>query len=97
MGFEARWAQDGKAALALVEGGSPVDLVLSDVVMPGGVSGLDLARSLRARRPKIPVILATGYSEHASQVVQESFPLIEKPFRRETLAASLRAALDRAG
>jgi two-component system NtrC family sensor kinase len=94
MGFKTRWARDGKAALALFEGGLPIDLVLSDIVMPGGVSGLDLARTLRERRPDLPILLGTGYSGYASQVVSEGFALIEKPYRPVMLAAALRSALE---
>jgi signal transduction histidine kinase/ActR/RegA family two-component response regulator len=93
IGFETRWASDGRAALAAVENDPTLALVFSDVVMPGGVSGLDLARTLRALRPELPVILTTGYSSHASEVVAEGFALIEKPYRREVLAASFRSAL----
>ena len=95
MGFDTRWADDGTAALAFVESDPKLALVLSDVVMPGGVSGLDLARTLRDRRPELPVILATGYSGYASEVVAEGFALIEKPYRRDVLAASLRSAVER--
>jgi signal transduction histidine kinase/CheY-like chemotaxis protein len=94
MGFDTRWAGDGVAALAFVENDPKLSLVMSDVVMPGGVSGLDLARTLRDRRPELPVILTTGYSSHASEVVAEGFALIEKPYRRDALAASLRSALE---
>jgi signal transduction histidine kinase/CheY-like chemotaxis protein len=97
MGFETRWACDGAAALAFVESNRKLALVLSDVVMPGGVSGLDLARTLRDRRPELPVILTTGYSNYASEVVAEGFALIEKPYRRDDLAASLRSALENRG
>jgi CheY-like chemotaxis protein len=97
MGFDTRWAGDGSAALAFVESDPKLALVLSDVVMPGGVSGLDLARMLRDRRPKLPVILTTGYSSYASDVVAEGFALIEKPYRRDMLAASLRSALEGRG
>src|SRR5208337_601437 len=97
IGFDTRWAGDGTAALALVESDPKLALVLSDVVMPGGVSGLDLARTLRDRRPELPVILATGYSSYASEVVAEGFALIEKPYRRDVLAASLRSALETRG
>jgi len=94
LGFDTRWAGDGAAALAFVESDPKLALVLSDVVMPGGVSGLDLARTLRDRRPELPVILATGYSDYASEVVAGGFALIEKPYRRDVLAASLRSALE---
>jgi signal transduction histidine kinase len=94
MGFDTRWAGDGVEALAFVESDPKLSLVLSDVVMPGGVSGLDLARRLRDRRPELPVILATGYSRTASEVTAEGFALIEKPYRRDALAASLRSAVE---
>ena len=67
MGFDTRWAGDVTAALAFVESDPKLALVLSDVVMPGGVSGLDLARTLRDQRPELPVILTTGYSSYASE------------------------------
>jgi signal transduction histidine kinase len=94
MGFETWRARDGNEALALIEGGLPVDLVMSDVVMPGGVSGLDLARTLRERRAGLPVILGTGYSQYAPHVVSEGFALVEKPYHRTGLAAALRSALE---
>jgi DNA-binding NtrC family response regulator len=97
MGFDTRWAGDGPAALTFVENDPKLALVLSDVVMPGGVSGLDLARTLRDLRPELPVILTTGYSSYASDVVAEGFALIEKPYRRDVLAASLRSALENRG
>jgi signal transduction histidine kinase len=94
IGFDTRWAGDGATALDVVESDPKLALVLSDVVMPGGVSGLDLARTLRARRPELPVILATGYSRYAPEAAAEGFALIEKPYRRDALAASLRSALE---
>jgi DNA-binding NtrC family response regulator len=97
MGFDTSWAPDGLAALAFVENEPKLALVMSDIVMPGGVSGLDLARTLRDRRPELPVLLTTGYSSHTSEVVAEGFALIEKPYRRDVLAASLRSALEKRG
>jgi two-component system NtrC family sensor kinase len=63
--------------------------------MPGGMSGLELARTLREHRPELPVVMATGYSQYALQVVKEGFALVEKPYRSDVLAASLRAAVER--
>jgi two-component system, NtrC family, sensor kinase len=97
MGFSACWAGDGLAALASVESEQTLALVLSDVVLPGGISGLDLARTLRDRHPELPVILTTGYDSYASEVVAEGFAVIEKPYRREALAALLQAALEKRG
>jgi signal transduction histidine kinase len=95
LGFETRWARNGKEALVLFAGDPPIDLVLSDVVMPGGVSGLDLARTIRERRPDLPILLGTGYSGYAAQVMSEGFALIEKPYRPAVLTAALRSALER--
>ena len=97
MGFDTRLAGDGAAALAFVESDPKLALVLSDVVIPGDVNGLDLARTLRDRRPELPVILVTGYSIYAPKVMAEGFALIEKPYRRDVLAASLRWAVEGRG
>jgi signal transduction histidine kinase/CheY-like chemotaxis protein len=97
MGFDTCRVGDGPAALAFVEKDPKLLLVMSDIVMPGGVSGLELARTLRDRRPELPVLLTTGYSSHTSEVVAEGFALIEKPYRRDVLAASLRSALEKRG
>jgi len=64
--------------------------------MPGGISGIDLARQLRERRPDLPVVLATGYSRYAPQIVDEGFILVEKPYSRDALAAAIHAAVERA-
>jgi signal transduction histidine kinase/ActR/RegA family two-component response regulator len=95
LGFDTCWAGDGPAALAFVEDDPKLVLVMSDIVMPGGLSGLDLARVLRNRHPELPVILTTGYTNHDSEVAAEGFALIEKPYRRNALASSLRSALER--
>jgi len=68
---------------------------LSDVVMPGGMSGLELGRTLRKQRPELPVVLATGYTHWGSRVMDEDFTMIAKPYHREALAAAIRAALER--
>ena len=86
---------DGKGALAALDGSPTIELVMSDIVMRGGMSGLELARTLREHRPELPVVLATGYSQYALQVVHEGFTLVEKPYGRGALAASLRAAIER--
>jgi FixJ family two-component response regulator len=69
--------------------------VLSDVSMPGGISGLELARKLRNLRPGLPVVLATGYTQWGARVADENFVFIAKPYRREALADTLRTAFER--
>ena len=72
-----------------------MDAVLSDVVMPGG-SGLELADRLRRERPDLPVVLATGYSEAAETAAGGPWPLLQKPYSADDLAAALHAQSDRA-
>jgi signal transduction histidine kinase/integral membrane sensor domain MASE1/ActR/RegA family two-component response regulator len=86
-------AHDGKSALALLDRDPTIGLMLSDVVMPGGMNGIELAQIVRERRPTLPILLATGYSQHALQPMSEGFTLIEKPYDRNTLAAAIRLAI----
>ena len=67
--------------------------MLSDIVMPGPVNGLDLARAVRDRHPGLPILLATGYSSVAQEVADEGFPLLRKPYDLETLDDAIRSAL----
>ena len=80
LGYAVRQVSDGDAALAAVDGESAAfDLVVSDIVMPGGKDGVALARALRERRPGLPVLLVTGYSEMAARAAGE-FTVLRKPF-----------------
>jgi two-component system NtrC family sensor kinase len=98
IGYSVIHAGDVAAAAAiLAEGQGPVDLVFSDIVMPGDRNGLDLARQVRAEHgSRIPVLLATGYSDVAQAAADEGFPILRKPYSaadmREALAKAVRAA-----
>jgi signal transduction histidine kinase/CheY-like chemotaxis protein len=94
IGYQPVGARDGDGALAALERDPTIELVLSDIVMPGRMSGLELARTLRKRRPELPVLLATGYSQYVSPAASDGFALVEKPYRRDVLGASIRAALE---
>jgi CheY-like chemotaxis protein len=87
-------AQDGREALALLER-EDVDLVFSDVVMPG-ISGLELAKSLRQTHPHIPAVLATGYSEETVASTASGFEIVRKPYDAHAVSAALGAVLARA-
>ena len=82
------------AALSILSSGAAVDLVLSDVVMPGR-SGVELARSLRATHPHLPVLLMSGYT--AQQTVPEeiggSWQVLRKPYTRADLSTAMQTLL----
>jgi len=90
-GHEITRATTADQAMTLITSGEAFDLVLTDVVMPGAASGLDLARTVRQLRPGLPVVLATGYSEGI--VAGEGFRVLAKPFRMETLINAIEDAL----
>jgi signal transduction histidine kinase/ActR/RegA family two-component response regulator len=85
-------ARNGPEALRLAEGGARFDIVFSDVVMPG-MTGLELAEKLKQRRPKLPIILTTGYSDRITAAGSQGFPVVRKPYRMETLAIAVNEAL----
>ncbi|HEX8664087.1 MAG TPA: response regulator, partial [Beijerinckiaceae bacterium] len=94
MGHAVKVAENAAAALTLMER-EPVDLVFSDVMMPGGMNGFELARAVRDRRPELPVLLTTGYSEAALSEEAREFPLVTKPYRPAEVARAIERLLDR--
>jgi len=89
MGHRATVVNNGGSALELLDQpGQGYDLVLTDIVMPG-MSGIELAHSIRARWPQLPVLLATGYAESAAGGAGREFPILGKPFDADTLAGVL--------
>ena len=95
IGYSAVRTKTAAEALTAVESGAVFDLVISDVVMPGAMNGIDLARTLHRRFPALPVLLTTGYSAAAAQAANEGLFILSKPYQRETLAASIRRILSR--
>ena len=85
---------DGDRALAwLAQSAEPVDLVLSDVVMPGGTSGVALAHWIGRHRPGLPVLLASGYSSELAAAREHGFTVLQKPVAPPLLIEAVRAAL----
>jgi signal transduction histidine kinase/ActR/RegA family two-component response regulator len=91
-GYTVKWAHGPQAALDLIEKDEPFDAVLSDIVMEGGLSGLDLAERLREGRPDLPVVLMTGYSEALATGASSGWRVLSKPFREAEMVAALREA-----
>jgi signal transduction histidine kinase/CheY-like chemotaxis protein len=89
LGFAVTHVASADAALGALANSREVDIVLSDVMMPGGVSGLQLAREIRKRHPRIPVVLTTGYAESTAGMKDGEFNVLLKPFTAEALAKAL--------
>jgi CheY-like chemotaxis protein len=94
LGYRSSRVPDAAMALAVVEAGdASVDLVLSDMVMPGEMDGLDLARAIKQQRSTLPIVLMTGYSEAAASAAAEGIDLLVKPYTLEALSDTLRDAM----
>ncbi len=81
------------AALGALADGRAVDLLFTDVLMPGGMDGLALAREARCRRPGLPVLLTTGYTGAGAAAVPRGMPMLRKPYKFPDLAEALQSAL----
>jgi signal transduction histidine kinase/ActR/RegA family two-component response regulator len=82
------------AALGVLSGDRPIDLVFTDVLLPGGDSGLDLARELTQRKPDVPVVLTSGYGGGVTgRLAAANLPFLRKPYRIETLKLTIEEAL----
>ena len=92
LGYTVASASSGPSALTIIESGQPVDLLFTDVVMPEGMSGHQLAATARRLRPGLRVLFATGYAGGMSEPGGQH--LLHKPYDRRDLARAVRAALD---
>jgi two-component system CheB/CheR fusion protein len=96
LGYNVIECENGTEALDKLSAGFDVDLVFSDIVMPGSLSGLDLAREARLLRPGLPVLLTTGYAGPITAEVAElkrGFPVLRKPYANSDLARAVASAL----
>ncbi len=93
-GYSVVWASSGAAALELLDKGEVFDAVLSDIVMEGDLSGLDVALLVRARYPAMPIVLMTGYSEALAKSSSRGFPVLSKPFTPADAIVALQAATE---
>jgi two-component system, NtrC family, sensor kinase len=90
LGYRVRHAASAEGALNLVEREPDVDLVFSDILMPGGMNGLELADAVRRRIPNLAVLLTTGYSSSAHDAVRRGFEVLQKPYDLAALERALR-------
>ena len=97
LGYRVLEAHDGLSALRLVEKQSRIDLLFTDVVLPGGMTGAQAAAKARAIAPPIKVLFTTGYARNAiihQGRLDYGVHLITKPFGRDDLAVKIRDVLD---
>jgi PAS domain S-box-containing protein len=93
LGYQITWVTSAHEALQRLEDEARAfDVVFSDVVMPG-ISGVELARSIRRRHPDLPVVLTSGYSDVLAEEGCDGFPLLAKPYSAESLARTLGRAM----
>jgi two-component system NtrC family sensor kinase len=94
LGYQVRSVTHAQAALAALRLDAGVDLVFSDILMPGNMNGLDLARQIAAHFPDIPVLLTTGYSASAQDAVRQGVIVLQKPYDLENLRRNVREAIE---
>ncbi|WP_413062378.1 histidine kinase famiy protein (plasmid) [Sphingomonas carotinifaciens] len=96
-GYTVLRAENADAALRVLDGSDAIDLLFSDLIMPGGMNGVMLAREVKRRRPRMRVLLTTGYAESSIERVDArgaEFELIQKPYKRSDLAVKVRQVID---
>jgi PAS domain S-box-containing protein len=96
LGYAPIEAGDARAALEVLGRRDEVDLLFTDIVMPGGMSGVDLAREARRLRPGLKILFTSGYADQAATergMVTENARWLAKPYRTEDLAQALRELL----
>ncbi|RUT28607.1 response regulator [Arsenicitalea aurantiaca] len=97
LGYRVHCVNDGPQALEALKQSAEFDLLFTDVVMPGGLNGRQLADAARALRPELPVLFTSGYTENAivhHGRLDRGVQLLNKPYRRAELAAKIRQVLD---
>jgi PAS domain S-box-containing protein len=96
IGYQVLEASDGPKALDILRRGDAIDLVFTDLVMPGGMSGREVAARARQLKPGIKVLLTSGYAEelvHGADLEREQLKLLRKPYHQADLVAVLREVL----
>ncbi|MBV9815178.1 MAG: response regulator [Alphaproteobacteria bacterium] len=92
LGYRVLHVQSPNAALQLLASGETVDLVFTDIMMPGEVDGMALARQVKEEYPDIAVLLTSGYAK-AANTRESGFPVLRKPYQISTLAHAIRDVL----
>lgn len=99
LGYRVLEAEDANKAVKILNSDTPIDLLFSDIVMPGGMDGIELAGKAVVLRPSVKVLLTTGFAEGAvarNGTLGANMQIIGKPYRREDVAMKVRDVLDNA-
>jgi CheY-like chemotaxis protein len=94
LGYRVSTAENAEVALTLLREGEHIDLLFSDIIMTGRLTGSDLAESAKTIRPNMKILLTTGYAEKASLDGLQHWPVLNKPYRKRELAKKVREILD---
>lgn len=97
LGYQILEAENAYGALDIISAESSIDLLFSDIIMPGGMDGIDLAEQAKLVRPGLKVLLTTGFAEAAvsrNKSLALKSEIIGKPYRREQVAMKIRSILD---
>jgi signal transduction histidine kinase/CheY-like chemotaxis protein len=95
LGFEVIHASGPDGALGALANGRHLDLVFSDIMMPGGKSGIDLAKEIRRRRPQLPILLTSGFADRNRDAVEAmGIQILPKPYGLEDLRVAISYALE---
>lgn len=96
LGYRVSSAANGAEAMTIIRAAGPIDLLMTDVVMPGGMNGRQLADAAVQVRPGLRVLFTSGYSENVlmeDDRLPSDIQLLSKPYRRQELANKVRAVL----
>ena len=97
LGYSVLHAADARAALDMLDADGTIDLLFTDLVLPGRLDGVALAREAKRRRPHLKVLLTTGFVEASverNEAGGREFDLLDKPYGRSELARKVRLVLD---
>jgi CheY-like chemotaxis protein len=100
LGYEIECVSDGVAALRRLGAGPGVDLLFSDIMMPGGMNGIELAREARRVAPETKILLTSGYAQAALDAegsLPQGIEILSKPYRQLDLTQRLRQLLEHRG